>query len=276
MYFAGVNMNNLKEIQLQYEGYYNTPLLWHGSLKELSQLELPQLTINSFQGSLSDTIVLGKRVERFVSHELQQHEDISVLAENIQIHKDKITIGEIDAIITRSNSPVHLEIVYKFYLYDPKYGTSELEHWIGPNRKDLLVEKLKKLKDKQLPLLYKNETEPFLKNLHLTSDKIDQLVYFKAQLYIPLSLTKRTFDFINPDCIVGFYISYKDIDIFSSCKFYIPSKRNWLTTPYTSTTWLSFEDFKKLVLEMIEQKRSPLCWLKKPNGELLRFFIVWW
>ena len=44
---------------------------------------------------------------------------------------------------------IHLEIVYKFYLYDNTIGTSEIDHWIGPNRNDSLREKLEKLKSKR-------------------------------------------------------------------------------------------------------------------------------
>jgi len=53
-----------------------------------------------------------------------------------------------------NNKPIHLEIIYKFYLYDPSIGLTQLDHWIGPNRRDSLVKKLTKLKQKQLPLLY--------------------------------------------------------------------------------------------------------------------------
>jgi len=54
--------------------------------------------------------------------------------------------------------PIHLEIQFKFYLYDAALGTTEIDHCIGPMRKDSLNEKLSKLKEKQLPLLYANET----------------------------------------------------------------------------------------------------------------------
>ena len=89
----------------------------------------------------------------FISHSSKDKE-IKILAENVQIQNEKTTVGEIDCILTTAKKPVHLEIIYKFYLYDKSVGTNELEHWIGPNRRDSLVSKLNKLKDKQLPLLY--------------------------------------------------------------------------------------------------------------------------
>ena len=36
---------------------------------------------------------------------------------------------------------LHLELVYKFYLYDKNLGEKEIERWIGPNRSDSLLEK---------------------------------------------------------------------------------------------------------------------------------------
>jgi uncharacterized protein len=27
---------------------------------------------------------------------------------------------------------------------------------------------------------------------------------------------------------------------------------------------------------LIQNKTSPLCWIKQPNGEVSKFFIIWW
>ena len=27
---------------------------------------------------------------------------------------------------------------------------------------------------------------------------------------------------------------------------------------------------------IIQNKTSPLCWIKYPNGEVKKFFVVWW
>ena len=70
--------------------------------------------------------------------------DESFEDKGVKIIVDKITIGEIDCLIEYLNKYIHLEIVYKFYLYDEHINTGELDHWIGPNRKDSLVFKLNK------------------------------------------------------------------------------------------------------------------------------------
>ena len=175
-----------KNIQLQYQGYLNTPLLWENhSVLGLNQLELPKQKEHQLTESLSEPMLLGKRVERFVIAELQQHQNISIQLENAQINQQKITIGEIDCILMQDEIPIHLEIIYKFYLYDATIGTSEIGHWIGPNRNDTLAKKLHKLRDKQLPLLFNENTKPVLKTLGLNSAKIQQRVLFKAQLFKP-------------------------------------------------------------------------------------------
>ncbi|MCK5816169.1 MAG: DUF1853 family protein [Flavobacteriaceae bacterium] len=198
---------------------------------------------------------LGKRVERFVGHELKQHPAINILKENIQIQNDKITVGEIDCLLKDDETAVHLEIIYKFYLYDISVGSTELEHWIGPNRKDSLISKLTKLKEKQLPLLYNPHTKPTLDALNLKINALQQFVCFKAQLFIPY---EKEVDFIelNRDCINGFHIHFKELAQFSSCKFYIPSKVNWLQEIQIQVPWLTYHQFFETVKTMVNQNRN--------------------
>jgi len=277
MYFSKTMDLNTKDIQLQYEGFLNTPLLWKSdTIFGLKQFELPNIKPTSFEGSIRKNLRLGKRVERFIENEFRNHNSISVLAENNQIQNGTLTVGELDFIIKHSEKPVHLEVVYKFYLYDESFGNSEIEHWIGPNRNDNLVKKIIKLKEKQLPLLYSAFTKPLLEKLAIENEKIEQFVYFKAQLFVPFSLTKTSFQFINKDCIIGFYIRKNQLHQFSTCKFFIPTKTNWLQEVQTQTNWLSFELFSNKIAVILDNKTSPLCWLKYPNGTLEKFFIVWW
>ena len=266
-----------KEITLQYNGYLNTPTLWKGELEGLNQLSLNSVESHQFLTNEPLEKRLGKRVERFVTKELQQHQDVKVLAENIQINDNKITIGELDAIISNNQQSVHLEIVYKFYLYDKSVGTSELDHWIGPNRNDSLVQKLTKLKEKQLPLLYKEQTKTQLTRLDFDVTAMIQQVYFKAQLFLPYSNEAiNNYPFINNNCIKGYYIKYSNLNCFKTNYFYLPSKLNWLIDVHENVVWKSFDNIQNEIDLLIEQQLSPLCWIKQPNGELHKMFIVWW
>lgn len=265
-------------LQLQYEGFLNTPFLWfNNNIKNVPQFSLQDKNPTVFNVTFKGNPRLGKLVERFVSHQLLQNKNINILIENIQIQDNKTTLGELDCLLLQDTIPIHLEIIYKFYLYDASMGTTEIERWIGPNRRDSFTQKLDKLIDKQLPLLYHPKTKFVLDSFNLSSEEIQQKVYFKAQLFVPLKdYGKTRYAEINNECIAGFYINYKDIDAFSDSKFHIPRKHSWLIKPYASINWLSYIDFKNKLLEFMKIENAPLCWLKKPNGELFKLFVVWW
>ena len=143
-------------------------------------------------------------------------------------------------------------------------------------KKDSLLEKLTKLKEKQLPLLYSNECKSYLKTINLNIDKIEQQVFFKAQLFVPFSNLNIELSSINKDCIAGFFINIKELEQFSDCKFYIPIKKDWLVIPHQNVDWLTFFQYKENSDEYLARDFSPLCWLKKGNGEIKKFFLVWW
>ncbi len=265
-----------KIIQKRYEGFLQTNCLWKDkSVYELNPFEIKAVS-SKINIEIDEKLRLGKYIERFISYQLQQEESISIICENVQIQKEKITLGELDCIILKDEKPIHLEIIYKFYLYDSSVGETEIAHFIGPNRKDSLVEKLTKLKEKQLPILYSAECLEYLKTIDLDVDKIEQQVYFKAQLFVPLSEENIVLIKINQECIGGFYINKKELEQFKDCKFFIPNKKDWLIIPHKNVTWENFNQFKKKSSEYLEREFSPLCWIKKSNGEINKLFLVWW
>tara|TARA_R110001583_G_scaffold123082_1_gene274381 strand:+ start:2819 stop:3634 length:816 start_codon:yes stop_codon:yes gene_type:complete len=268
---------NSKDIQLQYQGFLNTPLLWKSDvIFGLKQFEISEENSTTFEGAISKKLRLGIRVERFVSHLLKQYPSIKIIAENIQIQKETTTLGEIDFLLTKNKQPIHLEIIYKFYLFDESVGSTELEHWIGPNRNDSLISKIIKLKEKQLPLLFHSQTKTYLEKLQIKTQKIAQNVYFKAQLFVPYKQESASFDLINNDCVKGFYIQFNELSQFENCKFHIPSKANWLQEVQIQTNWKTYTQFTPKIELLIQNKTSPLCWLKQPNGEVFKIFIIWW
>ena len=268
---------NLTDTQLQrlYQGFLKTPLLWNSSpVLGLNQLQTHEDT-SLFKRQLHKRFRLGQLAEQFVFSQLEQLEDCRILAENIQIQKERQTLGELDALIELDKTPIHLEIIYKFYLYDETLGSTEIEHWIGPNRNDSLIEKITKLKNKQLPLLYSSECKSTLDKLGLNSEIIQQRVLFKAQLFIPYQKTV-TCSQLNEDCIKGFYINKRQLQEFRACEFYVPSKLDWFVDVDDLVHWLDLETFKNEANVFLEQSKSPLFWIKKPDGTLLKCFLVWW
>ncbi|PWG05059.1 DUF1853 family protein [Polaribacter aquimarinus] len=266
----------IKDIQNRYESFLKTPSLWKGNaVLDLTQFKSPKKT-NRITIDVNKKLRLGKYIERLVSFQLSQEDHIDMLCENIQIQQNKRTLGELDCIIKRDNTVIHLEIIYKFYLYDCTVGTSEIDHFIGPNRKDSLIEKLTKLKEKQLPLLYTKECKEYLNSINLQASQIAQQVYFKAQLFIPFSKKNITLEILNNDCISGYYLNHEQLSQFSNCKFYIPNKKDWIIKPCKNVNWMNYPDFTDICKEFYHKKYSPLCWFKQENGVILKIFMIWW
>jgi len=266
----------MKVTQLRFEGFIKTPVLWkEKSVYMLTQFKIEQKSL-SFDIAIDSNQRLGKYVERFVSYQLSKDNSIKTIAENIQISKNKITLGELDCILLKDEKPIHLEIIYKFYLFDESQGKDPLQHWIGPNRKDSLVEKLDKLQQKQLPLLYSKECLEYLQSIDLNAKDIQQQVYFKAQLFVPFRMKKEIQSSINTDCIVGYYFKPHELVQFKDAKFYIPTKKDWLMIPHTNVDWLLYDEFLTESSTYLQRQFSPLCWIKKNTGELKKIFLVWW
>ncbi|MDT0559487.1 DUF1853 family protein [Ichthyenterobacterium sp. W332] len=262
--------------ELQFNGFLNTPNLW----KKENPLGVNNLELN-LNYHCNNLIIkkknrLGKLAEQFVIHCLKQDDSVKLLAESLQIQQNKTTIGEIDCLFIKKNKPIHLEIVYKFYLYEHTFGNTELKRWIGPNRNDTLIKKLEKLQTKQFPLLYNQNTKPYLQNLGYKADDFLQQLCFKAQLFVPYDLELPKFELLNTDCVQGIYIKRNNLDVFEGCSFYIPTKLDWLLEINPQVNWLSFEEFKKLVEISLKAHRSSLCWIKHSNNNYSKCFVVWW
>ncbi len=266
-----------ENIQLRYQGYLNTPLLWQGSsIEDLEQLELARNSQNDFSNNTVKEIRLGKLIEHFVLHELSQNNSIEILASNIQLIDNKLTIGEIDCLLKFLNEFIHLEIIYKFYLYDQNIKTSEIDKWIGPNRNDSLSKKIVKLKTKQLPILKHKKTREILNKLELDVDLFKQKVYFKAQLFAPFKLLNKTFEIVNNQCINGYYLSFNEVKKLTTNLFYIPSKLDWLIEPNNNVNWEETAYFITKLGKYMNAENSPLCWVKDNQGKMQKIFVVYW
>jgi hypothetical protein len=264
--------------KLRYQGYAATPPLWTNTI--VSQFKQIELVLKS--QNFDDSIVfknqrLGKLVEEFVFNQLQQQDSVSWVCDNLQIQNGKQTVGEIDALYYYEDQPIHLEIVYKFYLYDTSVSDNKpTAYWIGPNRKDSLPFKLDKLHNKQFPLLYNTLTKPYLETYNLNIKTITQQVCFKAQLFLPYQ--NRTIDIgpLNSDCIAGYYISFSKIELFINFEFYIPNKLDWLVLPHNNVDWMHYSTSLLILKSELNNQRSPMVWLKNSKSQISKCFIIWW
>jgi hypothetical protein len=262
----------------RYQGCLSTPPLWTGSgVSPFQQIEL-SLQPEPLEESLHfQEGRLGKLVEAFIFRALKKVRSVSWITDTVQIQKDKRTVGEIDALYFEEGVAVHLEVAYKFFLYDTRKTYQQpLAHWIGPNRRDRLVQKLEKLHRKQFPLLHRELTSKYLEQFGIVSANVDQRLCFKAQLFLPYQVREIDIEPLNSDCIAGIYLTFSEMPAFRDCTFYIPKKLDWLLTPTPNVNWLDYTDARALIKKEIESKRSPLVWISQKGGQIIKSFIVFW
>jgi hypothetical protein len=224
-------------------------------------------------------LVLGKRAEIFFAEAIKQSSRFQIIAHNLQVIQHKKTFGEFDFFLKDKvrNKPIHVELVYKFYVYDPSFN-NELDRWIGPNRKDTLVKKMERLKNHQLPLLYKKESEFILKKYNLPPEKMEQQVCFLANLFVPRHLLQHKFSFINPSAIIGYWLKKSEFTEaeYGKYSFYSPKKPDWPVHPKLNNNWKSFEAILEEVNFLFQHQKATFLWMKKNEHTYERFFVVWW
>ncbi len=271
----------------QLQGFINTPPLWKNKdMFDLEQFHIPSfelpenLLIEHEIPSLKTNHVLGKRMESYFELLLKFSNGWQLLEKNVQIQKGKITIGELDFLLKNSASAemiTHVELVFKFYVYDPSFR-EETSRWIGPNRKDSLLQKISKLKQRQFPLIFNPATQDRLNHLNLAPHNIEQKVCFKAQLFLPKKMKNKKLTLINEECICGYWINMEEFssEEFTQSFFAFPQKQDWPVSPENNTTWINYSEVKEKVKEAHAKKRSPLVWVKKEDEVFEKFFVVWW
>lgn len=225
---------------------------------------------------LPTNLRLGHLAETVVSGLIRRSTNYKVVYENTQLIENKNTIGEIDFIIEKNNSKqlLHMELAYKFYLYDPTISSDAIRNWIGPNRNDSLIEKIEKIKKKQFPLLYHEIARSKFDNIIL--EDVSQVLCLLASLYIPYEY-QTSVGSSYEKAIKGYYLSMKQFSSFdhSERSYYLPSKLEWGMDPSENENWLEFKEVNVDIKRSINQNQALLCW-EKFNDSYLEFFIIWW
>ena len=224
---------------------------------------------------LPTNLRLGHLAENVVSGLFHASTNYTVLYENIQLLVDKQTIGEIDFVIKdNADRLFHMELAYKFYLYDPTISEQPINNWIGPNRNDSLIEKLDKLKRKQFPLLYHDSAKTKLDKIDLT--EVSQVLCLLVSLYIPYA-HKSSFSPAYQKAIQGYYQSMEEFTRLDHTDklYYIPTKTEWCIDPSENNNWSRFVDITPAILASLKEKQAPLCW-EKCGDTYSSFFVVWW
>lgn len=217
---------------------------------------------------------LGHFTEYCLEALIRQSERYELLAKNVQVIVDQRTMGELDFILfdQKDQWVKHIELVTKFYLFDP--NAKDIGYWIGPNRRDHWALKIAKLRDHQFPLLFNEATLQLLTRLGIDCSNVQQELCFKIMCFAPEGREVSE----NQDLIQGDYQSFEDFIELSdkSNMFYLPNKRDWLRNPNTQQTWNTYDEVVPDIKKEIDQKRSPMLWIRKPDGKCSRSFITFW
>jgi len=275
--------NKNKRLFLQLKGFMeDTYMALVGDYIGLENFKLPDVAIVESELAnlqIPSRLRLGNRLEYFFSFIIRQSNRYKVIVEHIQIFEEKQTLGELDFILfdNQLNQYIHIELGAKLYLYDPDI-TAEISRWIGPNRRDSLLQKTIKLKEKQFPILYTQAANSVLQKLHLQDEFIQQQVCLKARLFVPKTLLNQAFSLINPLSIKGYYISFATFTSkqYDSFLFFLPEKQDWIVQPMYGEVWFSYIEIVAQVRESLQRKMSPLVWIKKNTMSYETFFITWW
>lgn len=268
----------------QFYGFCNTPPIFEKSdfgdfnIFEFPKLESTHHLIDELQELQHPrNFVLGKRMESFFEIVINNSARYDIIGSNIQIIHEKQTLGELDFLLfdNERQKPLHVELVYKLYIYDPKLS-SEIEKWIGPNRRDSFAAKLKRLKEHQFPLLYRKETLEYLEKFSLDVKEIEQQLCFKAKLFTP-ELKSFHPNLINSNCISGNWFRLSDFlnKPWKDNVFFSPSKKEWSSDPKKNDSWLSYNELLEQAEILFKKEKSPLIWMKSKNL-VHSFFLVWW
>ncbi|MDG1332499.1 MAG: DUF1853 family protein [Crocinitomicaceae bacterium] len=237
------------------------------------------LSFSDSELGIPERLMLGKRAERYFSEWVRRSSEFDLVAENIQVIDQKQTLGEFDFIVRRKSDDqlIHVELVYKFYLFDPAVDGNEFEHWIGPNRGDQLDFKLDKLQNHQFPLLFSEAAKNKLENSGIDTSNIEQQVLFLANLFTPIN-HQVDFQEVNKNAIEGSWMNLDDWVRTANSEdiFAIPSQVNWFSRKLEQIEWLTKTEIMEKIMLMHTKKRSPLVYSKDVSSNQSRDFVVWW
>lgn len=279
----------------RFRAFFRTASFWQGELAGVRQfplsefdfshlahsntaLELPHIPVNT---------VLGKRAEYFYQFCIEQSLNYELIAANVQINVPSKTIGELDYIIKeiKTGKIYHVELVYKFYCYDPQSSeqsaylsmtqNQELSRYVGPNKRDNFVYKFDRLVNHQLPLLYNAATRNALESYQLDIDSMEQRVCFLAHLFIPRKLWQHDFKYINKKCIAGYYMNGTAFaKAYTTNHYYFPEKYAWKMEAHALELSYNHEETLKIAEASLERGFAPLLWMELEDGSFERFFII--
>jgi hypothetical protein len=166
---------------------------------------------------------------------------------NIQVKRDKTTLGEFDFIGSNEASSFHLECAIKFYL---RVGPGDqLSDYIGPGKKDRLDIKWKRLLDHQLPLSTTMEGISACREHDVISPK--QVLLLQGYLFHPFKegVPENMAQEINPNHLNGWWLKQSDVVLLGEdLEFAQMHKPYWLTPNISQA--MNIEELKERIQDL--------------------------
>ncbi len=270
----------IETLKRQYQGFLDTPqliinkeILGADFFETKEKVEI--LSIKDSIEALSKNKYLGKRAELFFLAYLRASTRFTDIIHSFQINSEEKTLGEVDFICFDQLKQrwIHIELVYKLYVFTGENQFDDLTFWIGPNLKDRLDYKINKLKSHQIPL---GEHPDVLNSIK--SDDIKSYCCFKAKLFLKNKVTTLKPTNINANCVSGIYMNFEEFKSFRYKKsiYHVPDKPDWTCKPETNKHWYNFEEAEERLKPKLKDKRARLVWEKTEAGEYFEYFVVWW
>lgn len=168
---------------------------------------------------------MGKYFEQLLFFIIDNDPRYELILTNHQIIESGRTVGELDLILrdTVTLQLEHWEICLKYYLCSAT--SNDFNEIIGPNAKDRLHRKFRKLTERQLPL----SKHPQVTDL-FSNQLIEPKLFMKGQLFNHLNNENELPSVIHKDMEKGWWCHLNEIKskITGDCRWTIVSKPDWI------------------------------------------------
>jgi hypothetical protein len=191
---------------------------------------------------------------------------------NTQITSPQRTLGELDLLINQANKTLHAELALKFYL-----GVED--DWIGPNRRDLLSQKIAHTTSHQLPLASTNEGLTAIKNAGFNNE-VTSVAIMRGCLFHPAhNLTPAPLpQDVAHDHWRGQWCPVSQLHLIPEGHWYVLSKQDWIS-PVLASFSIDREELIHYLSVYFDHLTTPMCIARVNKGpygwaEAERWMIV--
>lgn len=197
---------------------------------------------------------LGKYVETIFEYHFKQDPNLQLIQQNTQVQGNNETIGEIDYLLEINNQVTHVELAIKFYLCHK--NPNNPNHWIGPNAKDNLANKL--VKNEHAFSL--TQTDAYKMLWKKVPTQWQWLI--KGCWFFHPNQPNVFLNDANTNSEIGIWLHAKEISLhLKNHEYYLPNKLEWISPNQVIKNTLN----KKQLIEFVDthflsSKRAVMVW----------------